>query len=122
MFLTEQVVDLLAVDAPGSQVRRHHLSSRPRSAPSRVAVPGIPGLALEHTAIRIESLLDADKVLAYARTRSVSWGECKSPAELVTAVPNQGHSFVRIILNDRDNNRFSMLHIVDLAGAKLHAW
>ena len=79
-------------------------------------MPGTPGLALEHTAIRVESLVDSDKVLAFARSRSVSWGECKSQPGLMTAVPNRGHSFVRVIVNDRCNHRFSMLHLVDLAG------
>jgi hypothetical protein len=66
--------------------------------------------------VKIDTLEDADRVLAYSRTRSANWVECKPPGGLMTAVPNRGHAFVRVILHDCQRQRFSMLHVVDLAG------
>lgn len=85
--------------------------------PPPVSVRLAPGLVLEHTAVRIDSLADADAVAAYARGRSVNWGECAPPGGLVAALPNRGHAFARVLVHNRDRGWMALLHIVDLVGA-----
>ena len=106
-----QVIDLLA----GEQATG---GAAGRAPEARVHMRGTPGLALEHTAVRIDSLADADTATAYARTRSVNWGSCDKRPGLMTALPNRGHAFVRLLVHNRQQGWMGLLHIVDLIGAQ----
>ena len=106
-----QVIDLLA----GEQATA---GAAGRAPEARVHMRGTPGLALEHTAVRIDSLADADTATAYARTRSVNWGSCDKRPGLMTALPNRGHAFVRLLVHNRQEGWMGLLHIVDLIGAQ----
>lgn len=104
------MIDLLAAEAPRG-------GGPAPTSPGHVHVRQAPGLVLEHTTVRIDSLADADAVAAFARSRSVNWGDCAPPlGGLLAALPNRGHAFVRLLVHNRERGWMSLLHLVDLAG------
>eukprot|EP00892_Ulva_mutabilis_P001593 jgi/Ulvmu1/11434/UM076_0008.1 len=110
-IVNDEVVDLLAAHQPSGSTATH-------ASPARVAVRGTPGLSLEHTAVRIDSLADADTAAAYARTRSVNWGTCGPRRDLLTLLPNRGHAFARLLVHNRQEGWMALLHVVDLIGSQ----
>jgi hypothetical protein len=81
----------------------------------------VPGMALEHTCLGIDSFEDAETALAFARARSKNWGyhaseRCKATRGCRKVLRNRAHAFVRLVLIDRNKGWLSMLHLVDLAG------
>lgn len=86
----------------------------------QVQISRTPGLTLEHTCFRVESLEDADVTLSYARSRSCNWGHSHSQASThssMVPLPNFAHAFVRVLLVHNKTSCMSALHVVDLAGA-----
>lgn len=104
-----QVVDLLA-PMPQSA------GTQPTQEGQRLRVNTIPGLTLEHTCLKVETLVDLDLCLATARTRSCNWGPSPENSATLTALPNRAHAFLRVALHNRKTGWLSFLHVVDLAG------
>jgi hypothetical protein len=70
--------------------------------------------------VRVNSRAAALKVLERARVGSHSWekSNVNTDSEPFVALPNAGHSFVRLTLIDVSKRRCSTLHLVDLAGSQ----
>ncbi len=70
--------------------------------------------------VRVNSRAAALKVLERARVGSHSWGysNVDTDSEPFVALPNVGHSFVRLTLIDVSKRRCSTLHMADLAGSQ----
>ena len=70
--------------------------------------------------VRVNSAAAALKVLERARAGSQSWarGNVDADSEPFVALPNAGHSFVRLTLLNVAKRRCSTLHLVDLAGSQ----
>jgi len=96
----DQVVDLLAPEPLSAVSPNLHLRR-------------IPGLCLEHTCLKVESVADLNATLAFARSRSCNWAPSGGSQH---ALPNRAHSFVRVVLHNKQHSWLSLLHVVDLAG------
>lgn len=70
--------------------------------------------------VRVNSRAAALKVLERARVGSQSWeySNVDTDSEPFVALPNAGHSFVRLTLINVAKRRCSTLHMVDLAGSQ----
>jgi hypothetical protein len=114
-----QVIDLLKTSDQQS-LGRHTWNSQ-AFASHQLKISQVPGLIIEHTCIRLESLDDAEAAIAYSRRRSANWGACKQHDGPLAALPNVAHAFTRLLVHNLQKGWIATVHMVDLAGATLHA-
>jgi hypothetical protein len=114
-----QVIDLLK--ASDQQSLGRHIWNSQAFTSQQLKIPQVPGLIVEHTCVRLESLDDAEAAIAYSRRRSANWGACKQHDSPLAALPNVAHAFTRLLVHNLQKGWIATVHIVDLAGATLHA-